>query len=282
VTDILILLAISFTNTQIVKEFDRPFPNSKTASELSWNQMISNGICLLTENRSIIVPFHLVNQIIELPTMKLNELNDYEIVLVRCLQQLERNIGVSKINIPQWLTWESFGAQFYAIRINSFLVLGLFDVKLSELLSGAGVFSDIFDCMVTLKFAKVIQSSVPFGPDMPTMIKSKDCYVPQKWFGNDEISVILNCDNGDGVDIIIVLQCSKTEDGFIVLLDQRKRLAADITQSGLSSYLDKVPCIPKCLSASGKTQTVFGPASIYSDIRVKPLFPFYPRVLHQH
>jgi len=133
-SDTLKLLAISFTNTPVLKVLDIPFPNSRLASKLTWSQMISNGVCLLQDNGCVIVPFHFVAQLLDIQPSQFDELNEYEKALVLSLKYLSENVEVSIYSRPAWLTWESFGARFYSIRINSFLVLGQDQVTISSLL----------------------------------------------------------------------------------------------------------------------------------------------------
>jgi hypothetical protein len=106
-SDTLVLLAISFTNTPVLKILDTPFPNSPLSSTVNWSQMISNGLCLIQDNGCVIVPYHLVAQMLDIETSSLHQLNEYERALVASLKDLSENVDVHLSNSPPWLTWES-------------------------------------------------------------------------------------------------------------------------------------------------------------------------------
>jgi len=57
--------------------------------------------------------------------------------------------------------------------------------------------------------------------------------------------------------------------GSVVLLDQRKRLAKEMTSSEILSIKSKMPATPKCIT--GNVKTIHGIMSIYSKATVDPI-----------
>jgi hypothetical protein len=91
-SDTLKLLAASFTNTHVSKLGEIPFPNSEQAHNITWSQMISNGVCMLHDDGMVTVPFHLVAPVLDIPHDQLGKLNKYEKALVYSLNDLSNNV----------------------------------------------------------------------------------------------------------------------------------------------------------------------------------------------
>jgi hypothetical protein len=264
-SDILKFLAISFTNTPVLKVLDIAYSNSHLESKLTWSQMISNGVCLLQDNGCVIVPFHFVAQVLDILPSQFDELNEYEKALVLSLKDLSENVDVSMYSRPSWLTWESLGARFYSIRINSFLVLGQDKVTISSLIRGSRFLDDQFEVVVRLKIAIVIQSNVAYGPEMPRTITPKGSYYSVDCIESEFVYVVLNCENGPGVDVFLILSRGDN----ILLLDQRKLYSSNVTNYVISSIKSKIPAIPKCID--GAVEIALGIMSIYSQINIEQI-----------
>ncbi|KAJ8326702.1 hypothetical protein O5D80_004156 [Batrachochytrium dendrobatidis] len=244
--DILKLLAISFTNTPVTYPLDCPFSESSlpSARNLTWNQMVSNGMCQLRDDGQVTVPFHIVVQALERPLNERVGLNQFEAALLSSLNGLSLDVEYPLSNMTRWSPWEYFGASFYCIRINSFLVLGISILSLSDILHGSRFDSGIFNTQVHIRIAEVFRSNEQYGPDMPRMITRKDtscCLVD--WVGGETLQIVIN------------------------VLDQRKRLGSDITNSDLTTFRSKLPNPPAFLNKF-KLDSVFGLMSIYSQINI--------------
>ncbi|KAK5667760.1 hypothetical protein QVD99_005605 [Batrachochytrium dendrobatidis] len=247
--DILKLLATSFTNTPVTDVRICPFSESSlpSARDLTWNQMISNGICQLQDDGRVIIPFHIIVQVLKRPLNERVGLNQFETALLSSLNSLSLDVGYPFFGIPCWLLWEYFGASFYCIRINSFLVLGISIVSLSDILHGSRFDSGIFNTQVHIRIAEVFQSNEQYGPDMPRIITRKDnSYYSVDWVDSETLQIVLN------------------------VLDQRKRLGSDITNSDLTTFRSKLPNPPAFLNKF-KLDSVFGLMSIYSEINISPV-----------
>ncbi|EPZ33843.1 hypothetical protein ROZALSC1DRAFT_30715 [Rozella allomycis CSF55] len=270
-SDMLRLLAISFTNTPILHSQECPFPESSVpaARKLTWNQLIANGICLLQNNNRVLVPYHLISQVICRSFSEKSGLTVVENALVSSLASLSFDVEIPCSNVPSWLSWEAFGANFYGIRINSFLVLGVSTLPLSLLLRGSqfNLASDIFKESVNIKVAKVFPCNEQYGPDLPKIITMKHGgFHSIDWLDADILPIVLNGEGGAGVDVFFSLKLSD-DSGYILVLDQRKRISSQVTNSTLSHFISKLPRSPSCLG-NLKFDIVFGLMSIYSHINI--------------
>jgi hypothetical protein len=143
-------------------------------------------------------------------------------------------------------------------------------LTLSHLLRGSQFSSDIFNVPVHLKVAKVFPSNEKYGPDIPQIITRKNSsYRSVDWVDSETLQIVLNGDDGAGVDIFFILKrvdCS----GYIILLDQRKRLGSNVTEANMSNFRSKLPSPPVFLREFN-VDTVFGLMSIYSQIIIDPV-----------
>ncbi|KAI3657486.1 hypothetical protein MP638_006133 [Amoeboaphelidium occidentale] len=274
VSDLLKLLAISFTNTSVNNILICPFKEStmESARSLNWSQMGSIGMCLIQDDGCVIVPFHLVSQVLDRQLSEGATLGESEVALISSLKDMSDNVGIPLHNVPAWLSWESFGAHFYCVRMNSFLVLGQSVLPLSDILRGSRFREDdpVFKTQVQIRVAKVFHSNEQYGPDMPRLItRNKASYISVDWVDDSCLQVVLNGDDGAGVDIFFALKRADNS-GHILLLDQRKRLGSDVTGSVLSGFMAKIPEKPRFLNSQTVESTV-GLMSIYSSISVEPV-----------
>ncbi|KAL5035359.1 hypothetical protein RTP6_7751 [Batrachochytrium dendrobatidis] len=193
--DILKLLAISFTNMPVTYLLNCPFSESSlpSARNLTWSQMVSNGMCQIQDDGQVIVPFHIIVQALERPLSQSVGLNQFEAALLSSLNGLSLDVEYPLSNMTRWSPWEYFGASFYCIRINSFLVLGISILSLSDILCGSRFDSGIFNTQVHIRIAEVFQSNEQYGPDMPRMITRKhDSCCLVDWVGGETLQIVIN------------------------------------------------------------------------------------------
>ncbi|TPX56124.1 hypothetical protein CcCBS67573_g09382 [Chytriomyces confervae] len=267
ISDILELLATSFTNSRVVNLTFCPFRNSSSESSrsLTWSQMISIGLCLIQDDGCVIVPFHLVPQVLARRNSEIFLLNESELALLSSLEDLSTLVESSHAHVPAWLSWESFGAHFYCIRINSFLVLGHKEVLVSDILRGTQNSSPIFQTMVDIRVAKVFHSDQHYGPTLGKIISKQGAgYISVDWIDGPQLQIVLNGDGGPGVDIFFALK-RKDKDGYVVVLDQRKWQGSAIIRSDFLTLMSKIPQKPKFMR---NTEVIFGVMSIYSEINI--------------
>ncbi|TPX61992.1 hypothetical protein CcCBS67573_g08873 [Chytriomyces confervae] len=270
VSDILKLLAMSFTNTPVNNVLACPFRESlfPSARSLNWSQMVSKGMCLIHDDGRLIVPFHLVSQVLARQGSEGDGLDEFKLALLASLKDLSTYNEIPLPRVPAWLSWESFGAHFYCVRINSFLVLGHKEVLVSDILRGTQLKCAIFETWVHIRVATVFHANEHYGPDIPqTITRHGAGHIAADWTDGACLQVVLNGDGGPGVDIFFALK-RKDDTGYIVVLDQRKRLGSQISLSGLSAYMSKIPDKPKFMN---NVEFVVGLMNIYSPVNVDPI-----------
>ncbi len=266
--DLVRMLAYSFSNLKI-KIRDMPFTSSESAKNLTWSKMVALGMCLI-EHEKVIVPYHLVLQTIDIEgTTGFEELNKYEKELILSIQALNKHVEIPMYKVPptpHWFSWESFGARFYAIRINSFLVLGYESIRLGDLVEGCCMSASLFfDKRILLKPARVVKSELPLNPKIPREIRLSNTSYEIDWIENEHQIIVLNSDGGAGVDLFFLLE-REDKSGYFLFLDQRKRYANDITPSHLKDAIKKIPNKPRCLYGKN-VENVFGFMNLYSKAR---------------
>jgi hypothetical protein len=170
-------------------------------------------------------------------------INPYPITLLRSTDLSKR-----MFDLQPWQLWEKFGAYFYALRINSFLVLGKSQVTVGELLNGALIAEDIRSVQIQLVPTSVFTSQDAFGADTSSEISRQ--HNPKKvvdWIKSGYI--VINGDGGEGVDIFFA-QRNAVEDQVVVFVDQRKRTQGKFHSDTARSILDKLIVCPEFLQES--------------------------------
>lgn len=243
ISEILILLATSFTNKKILHiRNEYPFANSSSAAtkKMSWNYLSSIGLCLIQDDDRILVPYHLISYICELDIQN-RTFTTCESYLIDSIKLLTSHVEMLSDHVPAWSSWEAFGACFHSIRINSFMLLGNSVISVAELVDGSKhLDSEVFQTKVELRVSKVFRSACKFTTETPQTIPIfNHSHLLRNWVDDPQtLWVVLNGENGEGVDIILSLK--KVGGGYFLIYDQRKRLSKNITATYLSNLLSKV------------------------------------------
>ena len=91
---------------------------------------------------------------------------------------------------------------------------------MKELFNGAE--TNVFDVSVRLKPLRVVQMNEPLNDSLPASILLKDYPRPVNWI--EEGLVVLNGNNGKGIDIFYTLELDKNPSNYFLIADQRKRV----------------------------------------------------------
>jgi len=143
-----------------------------------------------------------------------------------------------------WELWERFGACFYALRINALLVMGNQVVSVATLFYGAHVVG--CEQRVILRPVTVEYSGTEFSVNMGEMISLKrDRQTQKSWLGGDSNHVWLNQAGGDGIDIFFFLPSADSLGTYVVIVDQRKRVAKSLGSITAKKLLAKANIIPE-------------------------------------
>lgn len=149
-----------------------------------------------------------------------------DVAFVDCLKALTGNVDERHATYQSWQVWEEFGALFHALRINALQIVYRRDVghsfQVSKLFPGAV----LRGCtqLVKLRPMTIQRCHDAFGSDMKLEVGVKGNSADQiNWLTGGH--VWLNADSGKGVDIFYALQCLETDCDYIIVTDQRKRVA---------------------------------------------------------
>jgi len=167
---------------------------------------------------------------------------------LKCLRQnlgLLGLIDLSKSVTPDWLTWELFGACFFAMRLNALLITHpdwAKGVTLSRAFSGAQVKG--CEQTVLLRPTEVHQTNTQLGPDIPATIHPKTEAKGCAWADVDgpKSYVWVNGESGKGVDVFACLP-QLMDDGSVsrlLVLDQRKVEAQSYGRKRLQTLVGKM------------------------------------------
>jgi hypothetical protein len=219
------------------------FPCKETDNR-TWVRLADKGIVSL--NKTQAAPLYTVDlPIIALIVLSsrlstLTELPPDQSAFRHCLRNI-LDVG-SKRHLTAWQRWESFGAYFHALRINSFLILGRREVSMEELFAHGKHNSNSFlSCKVALLPLRVVSTEIKLAEDTPEVIEEvNNMNCTYNWMDGKEI--FMNGTNGKGVDIFFVLHTAETESRKILILDQRKHQADNLAKAeikDISSMMDQ-------------------------------------------
>ncbi|KAG9401989.1 hypothetical protein AC1031_007690 [Aphanomyces cochlioides] len=241
--DFIKLAAYSVSGVQVDKA-------SKVVGGMKWSRMQDCGLCLLTEDLKVMIPYAIFHRIGRLVPSQYSEAEGCFVACVRGLiQKVDRLIYDKQI----WALWEVFGAHFHALRINAFIIIGQPVINLSDLFHGALIVG--CDDEVELLPTKVMQYDDKYGkhiqPEIGCHMHSSERH---NWL--TEGFVVINGDNGKGVDIFFALK-KNNRDGYVVCLDQRKRVGGpNLGRVGISKLLRAATIEPEDLGVE------YGPITV--------------------
>lgn len=182
------------------------------------------------------VPYVLLYAVVQAAqSLEAPEINNNEKMFVRSLKGMHNHLRESARIHFDWSSWEVFGAQFYAARINAFVVLGRTSVEVRELWRGGRMNDSVASIRVCLQTMEVFHVREKM---MGTM--NHDLQEGRGSFKTARLTscrhIFLNGQGGEGFDIIFALKKENlTEDelialqagdpfaGILVITDQRKR-----------------------------------------------------------
>ena len=215
---------------------------SDSVGHTKWSVARDTSLCLINDFSQVFIPyaiFHFIAKITPGSTY-----SDAEKCFIHCVKGLINKVDSLMYEKPLWALWEVFGAYFHALRINSMIIVGRPVLQLSELFTGALVRG--CDVEVELLPTTVIQCDQNYRKDISATIGRRG-YSLEKHNWLDEGLVVINGENGKGVDIFFSLK-KHADIGHIVCLDQRKRVAGpNLGEQSISNLLASTSILPTSL-----------------------------------
>jgi hypothetical protein len=226
----LIWLAAYSVRGGTVKADDKPFAklSDSTRSHLSFGRLRDGSVCILGEDGRLGLPycfFHHLSLVDEVNRSCLPLVEQCFLVVLRFLNQYVDHNVFSPGNSP-WQQWELFGACFSALRINALLITSdAKAVRLSRIFQGAKHNLNI-DHEVNLRPMTVGWTNHALKTLSPAKIQLKGEAGITDWVSTGV--VVVNGDNGKGVDIFYTLELRNSSGNYILVTDQRKRVQGNL------------------------------------------------------
>jgi hypothetical protein len=175
-----------------------------------------------------------------------DEMSHAEKKFIETLRELHKHVDKVAYDLQPWQLWEKFGAFFYALRINSLIIIGNTSVLCSQILHGAKMTDDIVDICVNLLPTKVFWSANHLDANTPRHVQRLgNAHERIDWTSGG--SIILNGVSGVGVDIFFALPITDDPKRRVLFVDQRKRIYGSFGLSQVKEYLESARIRPMVL-----------------------------------
>jgi hypothetical protein len=211
---------------------------------LSWQGLADRGFLTLDMVSNlhglVVLPFYLLEKCSDLSSSNTVWTPVQERFLNSLFQTLE---AIKNFEKELWVAWERFGAWYYCLTINSLCLIGKTSIPLRHLLSGYSTTppyeKQIKETTVLLKPMTVMETSVAFDKVTSPSFQQKgnEVHSVEMFAGH---TVFLNAERGGGVDIVFALQIDCQWEEYLIILDQRKKEAAILTEGYLNSLHKKL------------------------------------------
>lgn len=234
-TELLLLISYALSRTKVQSE-DKP-----GIKDLKWYALADQGLCLIEDDEIVTVPYCVFRLAAE-RTLKTSA-SLVEKCLLQNLQFLVNRVDASLYCAEPWQQWESFGAFFFASRVNSFIRLGVKTVKVKSLCEGAVV--NGCNQLVDLHPMEVRQIVETLDTDLGKTVTGTPERQTLNWVdGDDGVHYcLINGTSGEGVDIFCALHLNKS-DRVLFYADQRKRVASALGVVTATDLIQKAAIVP--------------------------------------
>jgi hypothetical protein len=224
----LIWLVAYSVNGAAVTEEDTPFARIEESKikHLSFRRLRDGSVCILGDDRRLQLPYCFFYYLSKADKSN-HRLPPAEDAFMDALKYLGDFVDYNVFNPSNapWQQWELFGACFVALRINALCITSATNVStLKKLFNGAE--TNVSNFTVRLKPMRVVQMNEALNDSLPASILLKDYPRPVNWIKNG--LVVLNGDNGKGIDIFYTLELYGNPGNYVLIADQRKRVQGDL------------------------------------------------------
>jgi hypothetical protein len=206
--------------------------------KLTWSRLQDSSVCLICDEK-VTLPYPLYYFIADFDETKFDDLAMKSIITT--LRSLIDKVDSLIYDKPLWELWERFGAHFHALRINSLLLLGNSEVRVSQIFEGAL----LNDCnhVVRLKPMLVMETEEVFSENIGVEVGTRGFPNHTKnWV--DDGWIVINGERGKGVDLFFCLERVDSP-GIVVITDQRKRIPGYFGMKRIKAIVNKAKIVPK-------------------------------------
>ena len=195
-------------------------PDDMFNDKYKWATLRDSSLCIIGDDLRLQVPYTLFVSISEKSTGEAYPKHiEY---FIQCVEKLHEDVDKNTFTLQPWQLWEKFGAVFYALRINAFMIIGKKSISISQLFHGALISDDIKDLCVLLVPTRVLETHETLSENIPAKIgMSRNAQQRIDWVAPGYI--VINGDSGEGADIFFTLD-QVDFDSKVLVIDQRKRV----------------------------------------------------------
>jgi hypothetical protein len=225
--------------------------NDKINGKVTWSKLRDNSGLLIDDLNRVVVPLELYRN---LSYRFISHTESKEIYcLISTLQSFFEKVDTFVYQKAPAQLWQAFGAHYHALRINSFLILGINEIKISELFNG----SVICGCneKVFLKPMQVMETSDIYNEEIGAVISEKKNNYRRNWI--EDGWIVINGESGKGVDLFFSLKRCKLNSGYVVVTDQRNYSYGNMDQMNLCDLVEKSKILPKLCEESINISCIF-------------------------
>jgi hypothetical protein len=212
---------------------------------LRWGRLFDEGLCMLLPNGLLGIPYCVFRLAAGMdaspswaPSLK---------CLLQNLKYLKEYVDDVLFNDEPWYSWEKFGACFFAMRVNSLLVLGHNAVPFSHLLRGSVVHGCSTEVQLVPMEVHAIEEELTSGVGLA--VTERKHRRSLNWVNGDAgiRYCLINYAGGKGVDFFSALPLADGTGGLVLYNDQRKIVAAALGAHTATALLGKARIVPQCL-----------------------------------
>lgn len=238
-----------------------PAKNSKI-KDRTWGRLFEEGLCLPLDDQRLSIPYCVFRLAAAIESRTLSELPAR--CLIQNVQYLCEHVDNVLYDNEPWQLWGKFGACFFAMRVNAFLLMGFRECHAYEFFDSAIV--NGCNYKVELRPVEVHAIEEDLSAALPAFVTEKKHRRALNWVkGEGGIGYcLINGTGGRGVDVFCALPLAMASKGEVVLyLDQRKVEARGLGEQTAGKLLAKANIVPACLPAG--SQTIRGLFSILAS-----------------
>jgi len=213
--------------------------------ELRWGRLFDEGLCMLLPNGQLGIPYCVFRLAAGMdaspswePSLK---------CLLQNLKYLEQYVDNVLFNDESWYSWKKFGACFFAMRVNSLLVLGHNVVPFARLLHGSVVHGCSTEVQLVPMEVHAIEEEL--SSDLGLTVTERQHRASLNWVNGDRgiRYCLINGAGGKGVDFFSALPLADGSGGLVLYNDQRKVVAAALSNRTATFLLNKAHIVPRYL-----------------------------------
>lgn len=217
---------------------------------LRWGRLFDEGLCMLLPTGQLGIPYCVFRLAAGMdaspswaPSLK---------CLLQNLKYLNEHVDAVLFDNDPWYSWEKFGACFFAMRVNSLLVLGHNAVPFSRLLRGSVVRGCSTEVQLVPMEVHAIEEELTSG--LGPMVTERQHRRSLDWVNGDAgiRYCLVNGSGGKGVDFFSAVPLAGGSGGLVLYNDQRKVVASALGARTATALLKKAKVVPQCLPARSR------------------------------